>query len=48
MRGVDLDTISVELKLKIKEAVSIGVKKKLTKRLKVVEAFRSPATNRNG
>jgi DNA-directed RNA polymerase beta' subunit len=40
LRGVDLDTISVELKLKIKEAASIGVKKKLTKRLKVVEAFR--------
>jgi DNA-directed RNA polymerase subunit beta' len=40
LRGVDLETISVELKLKIKEAASIGVKKKLTKRLKVVEAFR--------
>jgi len=40
LRGVDLETLSVELKLKIKEAASIGVKKKLTKRLKVVEAFR--------
>jgi DNA-directed RNA polymerase beta' subunit len=40
LRGVDLEAISVELKLKIKEAASIGVKKKLTKRLKVVEAFR--------
>ncbi|MEJ2684740.1 MAG: DNA-directed RNA polymerase subunit beta', partial [Candidatus Sulfobium sp.] len=40
LRGVDLDTLAVELKSKIKEAASIGVKKKLTKRLKVVEAFR--------
>ncbi|RPI37625.1 MAG: DNA-directed RNA polymerase subunit beta' [Nitrospiraceae bacterium] len=40
LRGVDLEALSVELKLKIKEAASIGVKKKLTKRLKVVEAFR--------
>jgi DNA-directed RNA polymerase beta' subunit len=40
LRGVDLETLAVELKLKIKEAASIGVKKKLTKRLKVVEAFR--------
>ncbi len=40
LRGVELETLSVELKLKIKEAASIGVKKKLTKRLKVVEAFR--------
>jgi DNA-directed RNA polymerase beta' subunit len=40
LKTVDLETLSVELKLKIKEAVSIGVKKKLTKRLKVVEAFR--------
>jgi DNA-directed RNA polymerase beta' subunit len=40
LRGVDLESLSIELKLKIKEAASIGVKKKLTKRLKVVEAFR--------
>ncbi|MBS1126394.1 MAG: rpoC [Nitrospirae bacterium] len=40
LRGVDLEALSVELKLKIKEAASVGVKKKLTKRLKVVEAFR--------
>jgi DNA-directed RNA polymerase beta' subunit len=40
LKTVDLETLSVELKVKIKEAVSIGVKKKLTKRLKVVEAFR--------
>jgi len=40
LKAVDLETLSVELKVKIKEAVSIGVKKKLTKRLKVVEAFR--------
>src|SRR5512135_2807992 len=40
LRIIDLETLSVELKVKIKEAVSLGVKKKLTKRLKVVEAFR--------
>jgi len=40
LRAIDLDPLSIELKTKIKEAASIGVKKKLTKRLKVVEAFR--------
>jgi len=40
LRRVNLESLSAELKLKIKEAVSIGIKKKLTKRLKVVEAFR--------
>jgi DNA-directed RNA polymerase beta' subunit len=43
LKTVDLEILSVELKTKIKEAVSIGVKKKLTKRLKVVEAFRKSA-----
>jgi DNA-directed RNA polymerase beta' subunit len=43
LKTVDLEILSVELKVKIKEAVSIGVKKKLTKRLKVVEAFRKSA-----
>jgi DNA-directed RNA polymerase beta' subunit len=43
LKTVDLEILSVELKAKIKEAVSIGVKKKLTKRLKVVEAFRKSA-----
>ena len=40
LRAIDLEPLSIELKTKIKEAASIGVKKKLTKRLKVVEAFR--------
>ncbi|GAB4488723.1 MAG: DNA-directed RNA polymerase subunit beta' [Thermodesulfovibrionales bacterium] len=40
LRAVDLEALSKDLKRKIKDAVSIGVKKKLTKRLKVVEAFR--------
>ncbi len=40
LKMIDLEALAVELKLKIKDAVSIGVKKKLTKRLKVVEAFR--------
>ena len=40
LREVDLDILYADLKTKISEAVSMGVKKKLTKRLKVVEAFR--------
>jgi len=40
LRKLDLDTIAAELKLKTREASSLGVKKKLTKRLRVVEAFR--------
>jgi DNA-directed RNA polymerase subunit beta' len=40
LKAIDLEVLSTELKMKIKEAVSLGVKKKLTKRLKVVEAFR--------
>ena len=41
LRRVDLDVLSKELKNKIRDAVSIGVKKKLTKRLKVVESFKN-------
>lgn len=40
LRGLALDSLASELKAKIKDASSIGVKKKLTKRLKVIEAFR--------
>ena len=40
LRRIDLEVLYVELKTKISEAVSIGIKKKITKRLKVVEAFR--------
>jgi DNA-directed RNA polymerase subunit beta' len=40
LRRIDLNTLADELKLKIKEASSLGVKKKLTKRVKVVESFR--------
>jgi DNA-directed RNA polymerase subunit beta' len=40
LRRIDLEALYAELKTKIQEAVSIGVKKKLTKRLKVVDAFR--------
>ncbi len=40
LRKVDLDALSAELKLKIQESSSIGQKRKLTKRLKVIEAFR--------
>lgn len=40
LRKVDIEALAVELKVKVKEASSLGVKKKLTKRLRVVEAFR--------
>ncbi len=40
LRALDLDVLAAELKTKIKEASSLGVKKKLTKRVKVIEAFR--------
>ncbi len=40
LRKVDLDKLSEELRQKIQDSSSIGQKRKLTKRLKVVEAFR--------
>jgi len=40
LRKVDLEELYADLRAKISEAVSLGVKKKLTKRLKVVDAFR--------
>ncbi len=40
LRRIDLEALYADLKTKIQESVSIGVKKKLTKRLKVVDAFR--------
>lgn len=40
LRRVDLEALYVDLKNKINEAASIGLKKKFTKRLKVVDAFR--------
>lgn len=39
VRRVDLEILSNELKTKIEAATSIGMKKKQTKRLKIVEAF---------
>jgi DNA-directed RNA polymerase subunit beta' len=39
LRKVDLNTLARELKDKIDSVSSIGVKKRLTKRLKIVEAF---------
>ena len=41
LREVDIEELSKELKVSINESSSVGVKRKLTKRLKVVEAFRS-------
>lgn len=40
LRKIDLESLASELKIKIKEASSLGVKKRLTKRLRIVEAFR--------
>ncbi len=40
LRAVDLDGLAAELKTKIQESSSLGQKRKLTKRLKIVEAFR--------
>ena len=40
LRRIDLEVLYAKLKTSISEAVSIGIKKKLTKRLRVVEAFR--------
>jgi DNA-directed RNA polymerase beta' subunit len=40
LKKVSLDALGNELKLSIREAQSLGVKKKLTKRLRLVEAFR--------
>jgi len=40
LRNLDLDKLAKDLRKKIQETSSLGVKKKLTKRLRVVEAFR--------
>jgi DNA-directed RNA polymerase subunit beta' len=40
LRGVDLDALAKDLRAKISTSSSIGIKRKLTKRLRVVEAFR--------
>lgn len=39
LRKIDLEAISKELKEKIDAATSLGVKRKLTKRMRIVEAF---------
>ena len=40
LRKLDIEAIAADTKMKVKETSSLGVKKKLTKRLRVVEAFR--------
>ncbi len=40
LRSINLDELSKELRTKIRASTSLGIKKKLTKRLRVVEAFR--------
>uniref|UniRef100_A0A7C4AJS2 DNA-directed RNA polymerase subunit beta' n=1 Tax=Thermodesulfovibrio aggregans TaxID=86166 RepID=A0A7C4AJS2_9BACT len=41
LKKIDLDTLAKELKEKIDTVTSSGIKRKLTKRLKVVEAFKN-------
>jgi DNA-directed RNA polymerase subunit beta' len=45
LRKVDIEAIATDIKMKVKEASSLGVKKKLTKRLRVVEAFRKSSNS---
>ncbi len=45
LRGIDLDALAKELRAKIQASTSLGVKRKLTKRLRVVEAFRKSGNN---
>ncbi|MCK5512063.1 MAG: DNA-directed RNA polymerase subunit beta', partial [Thermodesulfovibrionia bacterium] len=40
LRDIDLDSLTKSLRAKIHASSSLGIKKKLTKRLRVVEAFR--------
>ncbi|GAB4535268.1 MAG: DNA-directed RNA polymerase subunit beta' [Thermodesulfovibrionia bacterium] len=40
LRKINLDELAKELRIKIHETTSLGLKRKLTKRLRVVEAFR--------
>src|SRR4030042_294485 len=40
LRKVDIEVLAAEIKVKVKEASSLGVKKKRTKKLRVVEAFK--------
>ncbi len=40
MRAVDLETLTKDLRAKIHASSSLGIKRKLTKRLRIVEAFR--------
>ncbi|MBI5199460.1 MAG: DNA-directed RNA polymerase subunit beta' [Nitrospirae bacterium] len=40
LKKINLDELSAELNKKVKEASSLAVKKKITKRLRIVEAFR--------
>ncbi|MEK7823114.1 MAG: DNA-directed RNA polymerase subunit beta', partial [Nitrospirota bacterium] len=40
LRDIDLDALTKELRAKVHASSSIGIKKKLTKRIRIVEAFR--------
>jgi DNA-directed RNA polymerase subunit beta' len=40
LKAIDLDALAKELRTKIQASSSMGIKRKLTKRLRVVEAFR--------
>jgi len=41
LKKIDLEAVAKELKEKIEAATSNGIKRKLTKRLRVVEAFKN-------
>jgi DNA-directed RNA polymerase subunit beta' len=45
LRNIDLEVLYADLRVKINEASSMGAKKKHTKRLKIVEAFRKSGNN---
>ncbi|RJQ54772.1 MAG: DNA-directed RNA polymerase subunit beta' [Nitrospiraceae bacterium] len=40
LRNIDLESLAKELRMKIQATTSLGIKRKFTKRLRVVEAFR--------
>ena len=48
LRKLDLDKLSEQLRAEMREATSEAKKKKIAKRLKVVDAFKDRETARNG
>ena len=48
LKRVDIDTLGVELRERMKTETSLQKRLKYAKRLKVVEAFRNRRTSRSG